>query len=286
MAATAPWAQSYGIVSGGSSGLGLSLVAALARQNAHVGIVGRDLGKLEKARELAISLGAASVWTHSIDVTAVTPESEASQKFKTSLNQWLAGNGLHLLINAVGRSDRGPLEKLQPSDLESLFRDNVISHFNTTQLCLPSLKQSQRGNHRGTVINICSLAGIIATPNMGGYTVTKWALTGLTRQWRQELAADGIRMTMVCPGPIRRDDSDVRYIEVAKSRGMSQQNAGPGGGAKLKLLDPDRVASQILDAANHGKLELVMPIKATLLATIASFWPSMADRLLSRYIKK
>lgn len=286
MAATAPWAKRYGIVSGGSSGLGLSLVAALARQNAHVGIVGRDIGKLDKSRELALSLGASSVWTHSIDVTAAVPESEGARAFCESLENWLSGNRLSLLVNAVGRSDRGPLEKLVAADLESLFRDNVISHFNMTQLCLDSLKRGDVPDHVGTVINICSLAGIIATPNMGGYTVTKWALTGLTRQWRQELAVDGVRMTLVCPGPIRREDSDVRYVEVAKARGMSEQNAKPGGGANLKLLDADQVALQVLDAASRGKLELVMPIKATLLATIASFWPTMADRLLSRYIKK
>jgi uncharacterized protein len=281
MTGKAPWANRYVIVSGGSAGLGLHLVRELAMQGANIGIVGRDVDRLLSAAELARGLGAPSTMIFSIQLANKSTDEQSQRKFVDSIRGWLNGRGLDLLVNAVGRSDRGHLAQLSVEELENMFRDNVLTHWQMTHFVFDELKSAG-----GTVVNIGSLAGIIATPNLGAYCVSKSALVQLTRQWRQELKASGIHMMLVCPGPIDRDDVNERYSELVQSRGLASATAAPGGGAKIRLLDPAGLSAEILDAAAKRKYELIRPRKAVFLAAMANLWPAMADRLLQRFMKK
>ena len=186
-----------------------------------------------------------------------------------------------LLINAVGRSDRGLLEQLGAMDLASLLNDNLMCTWNMICIMLESLKRA-----RGTIVNIGSLAGLVPAPGMGGYSISKSALTAMSRQLRLELASHGVHVMLVCPGPIARDDSRTRYEKLAEERGLNSQSAtAPGGGVKLRLIDPNNLCQRILNAAHFRKKELVCPRKAAWLAAIANVFPSLADWILSKYIK-
>jgi uncharacterized protein len=269
------WSGRFVIVCGGSSGLGLHLVEKLAAQGAKLAIVGRDPERLRQACELATKLGAESASSFSIDLT-----NTGSQADSIAYSTWLSNQRVDLLINAVGRSDRGALDHLSSNDLRAMFEDNVVCTWYSIHLTLDALKRS-----KGTIVNIGSLAGLIAAPNMGGYNIAKAGLTALTRQMRLELRKEGIHVMLVCPGPIAREDAGNRYEDLARSRGLDASSGAPGGGAKLKLLDPSILAEKILVCASQRKSELVLPAKAKLLAAIASIWPSLADRILSKYLR-
>ena len=148
------------------------------------------------------------------------------------------------------------------------------------RIALQSLKRS-----KGSIVNIGSLAGLVSTPNMGGYSIAKYGLTALSRQLRLELAKDEISVTLVSPGPIDRDDSGNRYESLAKSRGLSENATAPAGGAKLRLLDPEKLCEKILDAASQRRKELVCPAKAKWMAALMPVWPNLADRILKRFLK-
>jgi short-subunit dehydrogenase len=260
------------LISGGSSGLGLQLAIASVMRGARVTILGRSLVKLEHAQIAIASSAGRQVRIHAIDVLAIDEPK--------AFENWIEEQPPHILINAIGRSDRGPSMSLTQLEYEQLFRDNVLAAWNITRHCLPSLRQN-----RGSVVNIGSLAGILSTPNMGGYCTTKFALTALTRQWRHEFREQSIHVMLVCPGPIRRDDSSQRYGEVISNRGLDAEQASkPGGGAKVKLLDPERLSHTILDGILSRKCEMVLPAKARYLAAMTALWPSLADRILRRYL--
>jgi uncharacterized protein len=175
---------------------------------------------------------------------------------------------------------RGPLSHLASEDLVSQFADNVLCTWNMTRVALESIQSAS-----GMIVNIGSLAGLIATPNMGGYCVSKFGLTALSRQLRVELASQNIGVMLAILGPIARSDSGFRYQELAKTRGLAGSSVNaPAGGAKLRLLDPIMVSQRILTAASRRQSELVLPSKAKYLAALAPLWPSLADRILSRYI--
>ncbi len=272
------WAGKRVVVCGGTSGLGGHLVRAAARQGADVVIIGRDLARIELAVSSAKENGAKSAIGFSADLSNFgTLDWPLSP-----LGLWLRDNDVDLLINAIGRSDRGALSMLAAADINRMIHDNVICTFNMVSAALESVQRVE-----GCIVNIGSLAGLVSAPNMGGYNIAKSALTAMTRQWRLELSKKNVHVMLVCPGPIARDDSGTRYRDLASSRGLEDAAAvSPGGGVKLNLIDPVVLSDAILARAHSRTREFVYPSKAKWLAALSDGWPWLADLVLRRYLKQ
>lgn len=282
MGSSLDWKNRTAIISGGSSGLGLALARSLAKQGANLVIIGRDPDRLKATEKQALGLGAASVLTLPLDIRDLSkPTATDVQTQSASLRDVLAVQGCDLLINAVGKSDRGLIGQLSEKDLIEQFETNVLSTHAMTKLCWPALCAN-----RGVVVNIASLAGIVAGPAMGGYSMAKHALVGLHRQWRLESASTGVHFLLVCPGPIAREDSNRRYDELIESRGLDPAAQSPGGGVALSRIDPDDLSRRILRAAQERRLELIVPSKVRILAMLAAVWPSLADRIIRKKMKR
>jgi short-subunit dehydrogenase len=254
------------------------LALCLARQGAQLTILGRDRQRLASIESEALRAGAASARTFALDVCQpLSPDaaSASATDDRAAWNAFIASSSCDLLIQAVGQSDRGRLETLCADDLIQQFRINVISSLHMTQSCWGALQRSQ-----GVVVNIASLAGILAGPQLGGYCAAKHALVGLHRQWRSEAHAAGIHFLLVCPGPIQRDDPSNRYEALVATRGLDANAAKPGGGVQVRRLDPEVLSHRILRAAARRELELIVPGKASWLAALMALWPSWADRIV------
>lgn len=275
-----PWRDKLAVLSGGSSGLGLHIAMALAEQGAKLVVIGRDQERLEQAAKKAKAVGAKSVDVFAFDVADETVWQSDSEEI-VRWRSFIESNQLDLLLNVVGRSDRGMLSSLNAGDVLSQFQTNVLSTFLMTKACMPSLSQA-----RGTVVNIGSLAGILSGPGMGGYSLSKHALVGMHRQWRLEAHDTGVHFMLVCPGPISREESSGRYDALAESRGLDSKHARPGGGVDLKRLDPKELATLILDGAARRQMELVVPGKARYLAALMALWPSWADQILRKRFQR
>lgn len=269
-----PWKNKLAVLSGASSGLGLHLALRLAEQKARLVLVGRDPVKLEKCRVSVLSVGAVEAIALPFDVTD-NNEWDDANGHAARLRSIVESQGTDLLINVVGRSDRGMLESMNTADLLEQFQVNVLSSFRMTQACLPGLKRSE-----GTIVDIASLAGILAGPGMGGYSLSKHALVGMHRQWRLELANSKVHFMLVCPGPIARDDNEDRYDALVKERNLAAKTARPGGGVRLNRLDPTQLSRSILDAAMEKKVELIIPAKARWLAALLALCPRWGNRIL------
>ncbi len=275
-----PWTGRWIVVCGGTSGLGLQLVIAAAQQKANILIVGRDISRLENAKGIAMEQGASSATIFSVDLS-LKSSAHLESSDETKLREWFASNKTELLLNAIGRSDRGPLEQLSDFELAAMLNDNLICTWNMTRMALDSLKRA-----RGTIVNIGSLAGLVPAPGMGGYSIAKSALTAMSRQLRVELASCGVHVLLVCPGPIARKDSGSRYQKLAEQRGLANASAtAPGGGVKLRKIDAKVLCQKIFEAAHRRRKELVIPIKATWLAAVSSLLPHLADWILKKYIR-
>lgn len=282
MGSSLDWKNRTAIISGGSSGLGLALARSLAKQGANLVIIGRDPDRLKATEKQALGLGAASVLTLPLDVRDLSkPTATDVQTQSASLRDVLAVQGCDLLINAVGKSDRGLIGHLSEKDLIEQFETNVLSTHAMTKLCWTALCAN-----RGVVVNIASLAGIVAGPAMGGYSMAKHALVGLHRQWRLESASTGVHFLLVCPGPIAREDSNRRYDELIQSRGLDPAAQSAGGGVALSRIDPDDLSRRILRAAQERRLELIVPSKVRILAMLAALWPSLADKIIRKKMKR
>ncbi|MCY3004718.1 MAG: SDR family NAD(P)-dependent oxidoreductase [Planctomycetota bacterium] len=289
MGSSQVWKNRTAVISGGSNGLGRALALALSQQSANVVIIGRDPDRLASVREQCLEAGAQSVSVVSLDVrqlaagkgSLVDFEIASKPAFGESLRAVLAVQGCDLLINAIGKSDRGLLGQLTAADLTEQFELNVLATHAMTRFCFPALCQS-----RGVVVNIASLAGIVPGPGMGGYSMSKHALVGLHRQWRIESDSSGVHFLLVCPGPIQRDDTLDRYSDIVQSRGLDPVSQRPGGGVALGRLDPDGLSQKILQAAAQRRWELIVPGKVRLLAMLMAIWPSFVDRIIRKKMKR
>lgn len=279
------WKEKRVVVAGGTSGLGLHLVLAAAAQGARIVILGRDRERLEQACQKAKAAGAQEAIGFSIDLRTISlPCAQLIDSLgdDVRLQSFLETNQVDLLINAVGRSDRGPISSVSAADLRSLLEDNLVCTWQSICLFKHSLLRA-----RGTIVNIGSLAGLVSAPNLGGYNAAKSALTAMSRQLRLEWKQDKVHVMLVCTGPIAREDSGRRYEQLAKDRGLEIAHANvPGGAAKLKLLEPVGLANRILHDASTKRCEVVIPAKAKWLAAITALWPALGDWILVKFLKR
>jgi NAD(P)-dependent dehydrogenase (short-subunit alcohol dehydrogenase family) len=109
----------------------------------------------------------------------------------------VAETGLVGLVNNAGIALGGPLEFIPITELRRQLEVNVIGQVAVTQAFLPLLRRG-----RGRIVNIGSISGRVATPFLGPYAASKFALSALTDSLRMELRPWGIEVCLVEPGPI------------------------------------------------------------------------------------
>ena len=169
-----------------------------ARDNARLEAVVHEL-----ARE---GLQASAI---SVDITST----EGVQEMLRQLQQQHAT--LDVLANMTGRSMRGVVEETSAEEFAELLDLNFLGMVRTIRAALPSLRLSG-----GSIVNMGSLAGKIATPLLAAYPVSKFAVTAYSQQLRLSLAPQ-VHVLLVCPGPIRREDAGTRYREqVCRASGV------------------------------------------------------------------
>jgi len=258
------WTDKVAIVTGGSSGLGLAIARELVGQGAETIIAARDAERLRIAAE-------------QISATAVAADVTRQDDVERLIRTVVAARGrLDLLVNCAGRSSRGAIVGTTAEQFRELLELNFLTAVRMTQSALPHLLKS-----RGHVVQIGSLAAKTASPHLGAYPASKFPLAAYCQQLRLELGPQGLHVLLVCPGPIRRDDAGSRYD--AQSADLPPDARKPGGGARLKGIDPDLLARRILVACERRKPELVIPGKARLLFAISQLWPSLGDWIVKRF---
>jgi len=180
------------LVTGGTAGLGLAIVRALAARGARVAFVARKPEGVERvARDLA--------GTHGI----VGDVARKDDIYPIALQALGELGGLDVLINNA--SDLGPasLRLLADTDCEDLERAlaaNLLGPFRLTKAVLGALSASAREGHGAVVVNVSSDAAVNAYPAWGAYSTSKAALRHMTAIWNAELEVDGVRFLSVDPG--------------------------------------------------------------------------------------
>lgn len=257
-------------MTGASAGLGRCLCEAFAKRGARIVAVARDKSRLEQACQ-AMTGSAAEILPLTADVTCHEQVVALIDEVATTFGR------LDVLLNNVGRSFRGCASQTSPDQFRQSIEQNLIPAVHCIGAALPLLESAQ-----GHIVNIGSLASKFATPVMGAYPAGKFALAAYTQQLRLELGQRGIHVMLVCPGPLRRADAGTRYAAAA---GLKPAALAPGGGAKLSLLDPHKVARRVVQGCEKRQAELVWPTRARWLAALQQLSPRCGDWLLRKQIK-
>jgi NADP-dependent 3-hydroxy acid dehydrogenase YdfG len=106
-----------------------------------------------------------------------------------------------VLVNNAGYGVAGAIEEVSDAESMPMFETNVFGLLRVTRAFLPHLRKQRNGH----ILNLSSIGGAVASPGMGYYNATKFAVEGLSEALAGEVAPLGIRVTIIEPGPFRTD---------------------------------------------------------------------------------
>ena len=180
------------VVSGASSGLGIQLATAMARQGASLVILARRKERLDElAKKLHEELGVA-VLPIQCDVTQTKDVDAAAAQAESQFGR------VDILINCAGSSkDKGVLD-MADDEWDFTIATDETSVFKMTRAFANIMKK----NHYGRIINIASMYGLVGNTEIYtvAYHASKGAVVNFTRAVAAELATDGITCNAICPG--------------------------------------------------------------------------------------
>ncbi len=182
------------VITGGNRGLGEAMAKALAQAGAKIALVARDRQRLDQVRDaITADGGTAAVFT-----ADVTHEDQVTRVASSILD---AFGHPQILINNAGINIR---KNLVDFSLEE-FRSVIDASLTSTFLMCRALVPGMRGTGYGRILNMTSIMSHVSIPGRTAYSSAKTALLGLTRALALELAADGITVNGISPGPIGTD---------------------------------------------------------------------------------
>jgi NAD(P)-dependent dehydrogenase (short-subunit alcohol dehydrogenase family) len=262
------------VVTGGSRGLGLAIARELVRAGAHVTLLARTAGDLERARGELAAMGG--------DVVATVCDVGDAQAVACAMSDVLARRGrIDVLINNAGAIQVGPLEHMTTADFERAMRVHFWGPLHTMMAAAPIM----RGQGGGRIVNVASIGGRVAVPHMAPYTSSKFALVGLSSALRAELARHRVYVTTVCPG-LMRTGSHINAEMKGKHRAEYAWFA-IADSTPLLSMDVRKAAERIVEAARRGEahLDLGLPTRIAAIAEgIAPALVSDAMGLVSRLL--
>ena len=184
------------IVTGGSRGIGLAIVRALADSGYHViAVARRDSAALSSAMREATQTTGGAIHFRPCDLAAIS----TLPTLIRGLHQEFGP--IYGLVNNAGIGASGVLATLPDNELESLIRLNVLSPIMVTKYVVRAMMDS--GGSR--VVNITSIVGSTGYSGLAAYAATKSALIGFTRSLARELGPLGITVNAVAPGFIETE---------------------------------------------------------------------------------
>lgn len=183
------------IVTGGTKGIGRGIAEALVREGANVCISARSRHEIDETiRDLrTLKAGKATGI-----VSDVCNYSQVKPLFELTLSEF---GGLDVLINNAGIGMFQTVEEMSPEDFRSIIETNLFGVFYCCHEAIPLMKQ--RGG--GYIINMSSLAGVNAHPQMAAYNASKFGLNGFSEALMQEVRHDNIKVSYIMPGSVNTE---------------------------------------------------------------------------------
>lgn len=246
------------VITGASSGFGAAIARCCAQAGARVVLAARSPEPLER---LACELGAQA--GRALAVTAdVSSDADVARLMQAALGRF---GQIDVLVNNAGFGVLDPIGDARLSDLDEMLAVNLGGVVRCTQAALPHMLRRRSGQ----IVIVASLAGLMATRNMGFYNASKFALVGLSRTLMLELDGTGVRCALICPGIAetgfqRRADRSKYARILSLVRCTSPQVA--------------RATARAIRRGTHG--EVLIPAYIAPLISAGSAFPGLARQVL------
>lgn len=253
-------------ITGASSGIGRETALQLAQEGAHLILGARSEEKLENVKnELLTVEPKLTVITVLMDVTSV---SSLDKAIHTSLSHF---DTIDILINNAGFGRFETVKDTTIETFENIMNTNYLGTVRTTKRLLPIMEKQGTGH----IINVASVAGLLATAKTAGYAASKHAVVGFSDSLRQELSGSGIHVSVINPGPV-----DTPFFDTADPSNDYVSSVKP------LIITPQAVARSIVSLCKKPKNRRILP-RYMILGVIGHIvFPSFFYRLFGFLINR
>ncbi len=241
-------------VTGGASGIGLGIVKTLVGAGAKVVIADLRQDHLDEALAHFGGRGLRErVHGIRLDVTDRAAMASAAAETERRFGK------VHVLVNNAGVGIEGPLRQATYDDWDFGLGVNLGGVVNGIQTFVPRIRAHGEGGH---IVNTASLAGLVWMPSfMTVYTTSKAAVITLSECIRDDLAPDGIGVSVLCPGPVKSNIHQSGRNRPEKFRGSSGFAEAEAKLAQRTVsplwMDPEVVGEKVLRAIRNGELYVI-----------------------------
>lgn len=251
------------VITGASEGIGAAIARRFAGEGARVVLAARSE---EKLKALAEELGSERALAVPTDVT----DAEQVKRLMARTREHFGG--LDILVNNAGVGLYAPVAEMSREKFRQMWEVNFFGAVECTQAALPYLQE-----RRGVLVNISSVVGKFAFPYTAGYSATKFALNAFSTALRMELARAGVRVVVVCPGPVTTSFQRNAFRD---GKNLPEQFNRPDRGVSA-----EQVAKETLRAIVRGKREVVVPWYYRVLIGFRNLFPVMVDGMFARMLR-
>lgn len=251
------------IITGASSGIGEASAKLFAKEGFKVVLAARRIERLETIASTIIDSGGAAL---SVKTDITNPKS-VENLINVSIQHW---GRIDILFNNAGAGHIGWLETLDPTkDIESQVNVNLLGTIYCSRGVLPHMIDRRHGH----IINMSSIAGLVALPTYTVYCASKFALRGFSQALRREVGIWGIKVSTIFPGGV--------LSEFGQKSGVKRRQTGIST-PKFLRMNVDDVARAVLRVARRPKQIVVIPWLMRYSVWLNNLAPVMVDRIIER----
>jgi NADP-dependent 3-hydroxy acid dehydrogenase YdfG len=262
------------LITGASQGIGRETALLFARQGYNLVLSARQPERLQTVAQEVSALGQ--------QVLAIPTDVREAAQVQSLIEQGLVRFGkIDALINNAGIYVSGPAEQFSLEDWHQVLDTNLWGYIHTIHFLLPHFLE--RG--QGTIVNLCSIAGLMPSAYLVPYVTSKYAVHGLTKSLHSELAPKGIHVCGIYPNLIKSS-----LMERAIFRGKDETEAQKRRHQVEQVLQvpvlekPEDVAKAVWDAVAHKRKEVLVG-SAKLSATASKLLPGPMQWLYRQTFK-
>jgi 3-hydroxybutyrate dehydrogenase len=202
------------LITGSTSGIGLAIARALAREGTSVMLNGfGDAGEIEKTRaEVERQCKVRALYSPA----DMSKPGEIAEMVRTAEQ---AFGGVDILVNNAGVQHVAPVEEFPVEKWDQIIAINLSSAFHSIRATLPGMKARKWGR----IINTASAHSLVASPFKSAYVTAKHGLTGLTKTVALEVATFGITVNCISPGYVWTPLVEKQIPDTMKARNLTKE---------------------------------------------------------------
>lgn len=254
------------LITGGGSGIGAAVGTLMARNGDTVILADINKDAADDVAARIVTSGGKAESAH-LDV-------RDAAAFAAVADRVVADHGrIDVMFNNAGIGVGGPIEDLSQEHWQRIVDVNVMGVVNGVRAAYPHMMR-QRSGH---IVNTASLAGLVPSPMLTPYAMTKHAVVGLSTSLRIEAAQYGIKVSALCPGPTETPILDSRGPEdLAPNTGVSARDLLTKAAGSVHPVED--LAADLLKGMAADKAIIVAPRKARVTWLVNRLFPSQFEK--------